>query len=265
MSGNVSALPALNTAAPDPRTHAERSNRLIRQFNRLEQDLFVPMYAADTGSATAYAIQVSADLKAYKVGQEYHFKAANANSGTAPTLNVNSLGAGTITKAGGAALVPGDIAANAFVEVQVTSTTPTFQLLSPVAFTASGATTFLAADVALNNVANFFNGPNTGSIGANGQTWWITATAFFADTAGAAVVEAAIFNGAAYIADATSAVYLANVGVTITLDAIVTLSAPATFTLRAKDQSSTSGLLLTTGNTTGIANKATSITAVRLA
>jgi hypothetical protein len=90
----------------------------------------VPLFALDTGSATAYAIAPIPGIEQYVVGQIFAFKAANANSGTAPTLNVNGLGAGTITYPDGSALVPGDIAANGFYFVQVASTTPTFHLMT---------------------------------------------------------------------------------------------------------------------------------------
>lgn len=45
---------------------------------------------------------------------------------------------------------------------------------------------------------------------------------------------------------------------------IVTLSAATTFTLRARSQSTNTGLLATTANVTGVSNKSTSILALRL-
>src|SRR4051812_1856207 len=44
------------------------------------------------------------------------------------------------------------------------------------------AQTFLAGNVALNNVANYFNICNTGSIGASGQVWLLLATVLVDDT-----------------------------------------------------------------------------------
>lgn len=124
----ASALPALPTTNDDMRKVSERMNVLIRWFNR--PDLFVPSYAADTGSGTAYVTTPSADIKFYEVGQEFDFIAANANTSAAPTLAVQGLAAGTITYPDGSALALGDIAANSANKVIVTSTTPTFQLLS---------------------------------------------------------------------------------------------------------------------------------------
>jgi hypothetical protein len=262
MSQTINHLPGVNSSTTVWQ-HADVTNQLVKGANR--QDTFPSIYAADTGSATAYVMTPVPGIKFYRVGQHFVFKATNANTGAAPTLNVNGLGAGVITKAGGASLVPSDIAPNAFVEVVVTSTTPTFQLISPVAFTGSGATTFLGANVGLTNVTTFFNGPNTGSIGANGQTWLIMAVAFMSDTASAAALEAAIFDGTNYIADAVETSGGASFGAVVTIMKVVSLTGATTFTLRAKDLTSTNGLLLTTGNTTGAANVSTSITAVRLA
>lgn len=90
-------------------------------------------YAADTGSATAYAIAPSPGISAYVVGQRFAFKAGNANSGADPTLAVNSLTAGIIYWPNGASLIAGEIPANAQVIVQVatvTTGTPTFHLQS---------------------------------------------------------------------------------------------------------------------------------------
>ena len=90
-------------------------------------------YAADTGSATAYAIAPSPGISAYVVGQRFAFKATNANSGADPTLAVNSLTAGIIYWPNGASLIAGEIPASAQVVVQVatvTTGTPTFHLQS---------------------------------------------------------------------------------------------------------------------------------------
>lgn len=115
---------------PDSRQVSERLGVLIRDYNRT--DYAIPLYAADTGSATAYVIAPIPGIETYSVGQIFTFKAANANSGTAPTLAVNGLTAGTIYLSTGGALTAGDIAANGMTMVQVASTTPTFHLLNPL-------------------------------------------------------------------------------------------------------------------------------------
>jgi hypothetical protein len=123
---------------------------------------------------------------------------------------------------------------------------------------------FLGASVALNNTANYFNGPNTGSIGANGQVWQITIVATMVDTSAAAALEAAIHDGSAYLATSVATSPAANFNVSVTVTALVLLTAATTFTLRARDGNSVNGSLLTSGVIAAIANKSTSITAVRI-
>jgi hypothetical protein len=112
-------------------------------------------YAADTGTATAFAIAPTPGISAYVVGQRFAFKANNANSGADPTLAVNSLTAGIIYNPDGTSLAAGDIANNSQTVVQVASVTtgtPTFHLQSPPsgavkkagAQTITGAKTFTA-------------------------------------------------------------------------------------------------------------------------
>jgi hypothetical protein len=242
----------------------ERVNSVIQAVNRFEEDQFIPTYAADTGSGTAYAIAPVPGVKQYVVGQMFTFKAANANTSTTPTLAVNGLAAGTIKRADGTDLAVGDIAANGFYEVMVGATTPVFYLQNGVAVGSSSVQSFLGANVNLNNTANFFDGPNTGSIGANGQKWLIIAQGTVYDSATASAQEIAIWNGSAYLANASVTTAAANFGSAIVTIALVTLTGATTFTLRARSQSTTTGVLATTLNATGVANKATSITAVRL-
>lgn len=259
-------LPALSSSA-DIRSITERVNRMIRELNRTpaagqaSADTFPPIYAADTGSATAYAIAPVPGIEQYVVGQIFAFTAANANSGATPTLNVNGLGAGTITRLNGNGLSAGDITANRPVAAICTATTPAFALLTPTPLFATQ--TFLAADVALNNTGSFFNGPNTGSIGASGQKWRISAAAQLNDTAGAAQFRARIHDGTNPLVGQASTSAAAGFLTTINLEIDVTLSAATTFTLQAQDPNSTSGTLLTSA-TVGVSNKSTWIRAERL-
>lgn len=66
-------------------------------------------------------------LAAYAEGQHFSFTSAGANTGAA-TLNINSLGAKSITKQGTTALIAGDIPSGAVVEVVYDGTR--FQLLN---------------------------------------------------------------------------------------------------------------------------------------
>lgn len=124
---------------------------------------------------------------------------------------------------------------------------------------------FLGADVLLNNTGTYFSGPNTGSIGANGQVWLILATACCTDTAGTARFHVQIANNGALATIETSEVSsAANSEVAISLSFLATLTGATTFTLKANDSTATSGKLLTSAPSGAVANVATSITAVRL-
>lgn len=269
MAFSASALPALPPNVGDAkdgiRKIVERLNVLIRWFNR--PDLFVPSYAADMGSGTAYVTTPSADVKVYEVGQEFDFKATNANTSTAPTLAVQGLTAGTITLAGGGVVPLGAIAANGFYKVIVTSTTPTFQLLSPIAaFSSVGAQTFLGADLALNNTATVFNGPNTGSIGANGQTWNIEVSASCFNSGGTGTFDIGVHDGTNYLVATRALTAAINIRNQITISVIVTLTAATTFTMKCQDTVSTNSTIATSaGSPFSLANHASYIKAVRLA
>jgi hypothetical protein len=115
-----------NVAVASSRTDYARADQVIGS---------VLDYAADTGTATAYAIAPTPGISAYVVGQRFAFKAGNANSGADPTLAVNSLTAGIVYWPNGASLAAGDIPANAQIVVQVatvTTGTPTFHLQSAI-------------------------------------------------------------------------------------------------------------------------------------
>jgi hypothetical protein len=75
-------------------------------------------------------------MTAYATGQRFTFIAAGANTG-ATTLNLNSIGAKSITKNGTTPLVASDIAINAVVQVVYDGTQ--FQLLNPASVSSFSA------------------------------------------------------------------------------------------------------------------------------
>ena len=98
-------------------------------------------YAAGSGTNTITAAMAPA-ITAYAAGQTFRIKmAAGANTG-GTTLNLNSVGAKAITKAGTTALAAGDIPASAMFEVAYDGTQ--FQLINVAA--GSGGIASLAAD-----------------------------------------------------------------------------------------------------------------------
>jgi hypothetical protein len=81
-----------------------------------------------TGAANTYAITLSPAPGAYVAGQTFRWLTHEANTGAA-TLNVNSLGAKSITKNGATALLSGDIPNGAVVEVAYDGTN--FEIQTP--------------------------------------------------------------------------------------------------------------------------------------
>lgn len=92
------------------------------------QDSTFTYGGTSTGTDTV-AITTAPVITAYVVGQRFQFKAGGTNTG-ATTLNVDTVGAGAVQKLG-AALVAADITAGDIVDVEVSATTPVFQMLSP--------------------------------------------------------------------------------------------------------------------------------------
>jgi hypothetical protein len=105
---------------------------------------------AGTNTITATA---ALGMSSYVTGQRFFFVAAASNTG-AVTLNINAIGAKSVTKNGTTALVSGDIAINAVVQVVYDGTQ--FQLLNPVA--AANVSSFSAGTTGLT--------PNTATTGA---------------------------------------------------------------------------------------------------
>lgn len=86
-------------------------------------------FSADTGSTNAYVLTLPG-LSAYYTGMMVWFKPVNGNTG-ACTINVNTLGAKSLVRPGGAALTSGDITAGALICAVYDGTN--FQLISLLA------------------------------------------------------------------------------------------------------------------------------------
>lgn len=86
-------------------------------------------YVADSGAVNAYVMTLAPAMLAYYDGMVVGFKTANANTVTNPTVNVNGLGAVSITLPGGGALAAGQIVANVPTYLVYNATGPRFELL----------------------------------------------------------------------------------------------------------------------------------------
>ena len=85
-------------------------------------------YLLETGAADAYVATMVPTVAAYVAGQRFSLKIANTNT-TASTLNVNGLGAKSIKRIDGTALVAGDLIAGMIADFRYDGTN--FQLLNP--------------------------------------------------------------------------------------------------------------------------------------
>lgn len=116
---------------------------------RIQDESF--SYILDTGAADAYVATLVPAATAYVTGQRLSLKIANANLTTTPTVNVNALGAKTITHTNGNAVLVGDLPAGLIADLRYDGTN--FQLLNPAivinkvatqTITATGAFTYTA-------------------------------------------------------------------------------------------------------------------------
>lgn len=102
-------------------------------------DTSIFWYGVASGSVNALTVTLSPAVTALTTGTEVHFLPNNSNTTTAPTLNVNGLGAKTITKFGTNALAVGDLATTAIAVVVYDGTN--WELENPqTGITSSGVT-----------------------------------------------------------------------------------------------------------------------------
>ena len=120
------------------------------------------------GTANAITATAALSMAALTVGQLFWFIPGADNTTTTPTLNINAIGAGTITKNGGDALVAGDIQQNWPALVQRVS--GGFELLNPYSVVggqidASSVTTALLDATAADSLG-YRGAPQNGQDGA---------------------------------------------------------------------------------------------------
>lgn len=125
-SGRVAAL-AGNSGTPNSST-----NTFVTQAGFQNG---TEVFAATGGSSTVYTLTLSPVPSAYVTGERIYFK-TNVASGTAPTINKNSLGAKSIykmTTSGTASLALGDFGTNQMVVAEYDGAA--YQILNPTANT----------------------------------------------------------------------------------------------------------------------------------
>lgn len=142
----------------------------------------VMTYAADTGTANAYAAQYVPALLSVTDGTEVEFKARAANTG-ASTFNPNGLGASPILTLGGNALTGGEIPAGSQVRVKWNATLSSWLIVS-----ASGITV-------AQTLANLGLVDNSGVVGRLINTQVITSSGTYTPTPGTKKIKVILTGG----------------------------------------------------------------------
>jgi hypothetical protein len=123
----------------------------------------------------------------------------------------------------------------------------------------SRITASLGADVTLNNVASYFDGPSIAQ-GATG-TWFVSGTVTVQDTAGAAAFRAKLWDGTNVVTSAFTNTSAINFSTTVSLSGYI-VSPVGNLRISIRDTSSTSGKILF--NASG-ESKDSTISAIRIA
>ncbi len=145
------------------------------------------------GTNTITASLSSPALVAYAAGNSFKFISAGANTG-AVTININGIGAKSITKNGATALVTGDILSGATIEITYDGTQ--FQLVSISATQVMGSVTndsapagyigeYISSDLPLASAASCTNGvaANVTSITLSAGDWDVSGNVTFTPAA----------------------------------------------------------------------------------
>ena len=108
---------AHNTAGKTYGFRLTINQALIDQINARLTDL-KQGYAADSGAADAYVITLDPAPTAYAAGQTFRFKVDTGNTSTgASTININGLGAATLTHQAGGGIAAGDLIAGSIYAI----------------------------------------------------------------------------------------------------------------------------------------------------
>lgn len=200
--------------------------------------------AAGTNTVTATAAPIPA---AYATNQTYILTPAVTNT-AATTLNISTIGAKNVFS-GGAACSGNELVANVPVLIQYDGTQ--FNIIGPMIGTR--VTNSLSGDVALNNTANFFDGPSTaqGTVG----TWLASGTVTLLDTGGAAAYVVKLWDGTTII---SSGAGFSAVGSSTTISLSGYITSPAgNIRISVKDVTAVTGKIIF--NTTGLSKDSTII------
>ena len=130
-------FPTEADADSDDTTNAIQLADNLNPINDTVTSISTASYAAAGGTVDVITATLSPAVTSYTNGLQLNIRASGANTVTTPTLNINGLGAKTITKIGNQALRPGDIPkADYEMILRYNSTNDVAELLNPALYPA---------------------------------------------------------------------------------------------------------------------------------
>jgi hypothetical protein len=212
------------------------------------------------GTSTAFTLTYGVAPTALADGMT-HLVQFNQACGATPTLNVNGLGALPLHKyASGAwgTLAANNVTTDSVARVTYNAAAGAYRILYISGGFGSPITNSLSGNVALNNSANYFDGPSVaqGTVG----TWFASGTVTLRDSASGATFHVKLWDGTTVIASAVLSTPQTNFSGAASLSGFIANPA-GNLRISAKDISTTSGQI--TANDTSNGADST-ITAIRL-
>lgn len=231
----------------------EPASLLDQNFNAVAAMGAIQCVASGTNAITAVPIANMPVVTGYANYQSYGFIAANTNTAGTPTLLIGSGTARNLykdTSSGPTVLAIGDIVAGNYYQVVFDSSLNTgaggFHVVQNPLLVFSSLSNSLAADVNLNNIATYFDGPSVAQ-GTSG-TWYASGTVTLLDPASTGPYIVQLTDGVTIKATTVVQQGANNFYVSASLSG--EFSSPAgNIRMSVKDTGSTSGKILANAST----------------
>lgn len=217
-----------------------------------DADTSVYNYLSSVSGTNTITATGPTSMTAYAAGQMFKLVPAATNTG-ATTVNINAIGAKNVFS-GGAACIGGELVIS--VPSLVVYDGTQFNIVGQRPFL-SRITNSLSGDVALSNIASYFDGPSVAQ--GTAGTWFVSGSVTITDTGGSAIYYAKLWDGTTVIASGSIKAG-SNTAVVVALSGY--LSAPAgNLRISVRDLSNTTGVILfnVSGN-----SKDSTISAIRI-
>lgn len=204
---------------------------------------------ATSGSANAYTLTITGRQTPLATGHCLSFKASFSNTGAATLAVTNAdavaLGTKAIRGPGDVALVSGQIVTNGRYDVQYDATANgaagAWILLNPTILGMASVTNTLGSNVALNNTANYFDGPSCAQ-GTSG-TWLASGVVTLTDSGTAPInFSIKLWDGTTVMASTAVTLNVASGDINCAISGIIA-SPAGNIRISVKDASHTTGAI----------------------